>query len=402
MSKSLVFDVRANHDAGVSRYGLSVLGPAARQLFQARWRLLVVARPAQVRRAEDALSGLGIPVICPPIEEGFVRNSSWLRQMLVSEGFDLYYTSHYTVDRECPVPFAFTIYDLIRLKLPEFNYSDAAFADRFGLGELRLIEDELTALAPWDESEENDQTFTRYFRAVNLYLVKHAAKIVTISQCSADDIRSMLGVRAGRLAIVPAGVDRQIFRPYESTRLQPVLGKFGVGSPYLMFVGLTHPHKRFLWLLEQLLTQRHNLPSGTRLVAVGGHAETTFGISELLAQYRAEEFVVFTGRISDADLAALYSAASALVIASLSEGSSLPATEALACGCPVIATDIPPLREALGASASYYNPVAGGEMTQLVADALVGHLRNRVRGFRPPSWTDAGSNLADVLSEVGG
>jgi glycosyltransferase involved in cell wall biosynthesis len=322
--------------------------------------------------------------------------------MLISEGVDLYFTSHYTVDRECPVPFVFTIYDLIRLRLPEFSYTDATFADRFGTEELDLIRDELGALASWDEPQDNEELFTRYFRAINRYLGQRAAKIVTISRSSANDIQSMLGVPPERLTIVRCGVDGNVFAPNDDAHVRPVLRRYGITGSYLMFVGLTHPHKRFLWLLEQLVARRHDLPPGTHLVAVGGHAENTFGVAELLAQYRAEDFLIFTGRISDSELAALYSGASALVVASLSEGSNLPALEGLACGCPVIATDIPPLREALSDSVSYYNPAAGEEMAQLAAAALAGHLRGGIDRFRPPSWEDAGSHLASILSGAAG
>lgn len=400
MSASLVFDVRANHDAGVSRYGLSILGAAARRLTAAGWRVSVVARPWQVERAEAAVGGLGIGVMPAPAEDGFVRRSAWLRDVLVSEGADLYFTSHYTVDRDCPVPFAFTIYDLTRLRLPELSYTDAAFAGRFGAAELRLIRDELTALAAWDDPGENEETFIRYFRALNRCLAQRAARIVTVSRSSARDIHTLLGVDPGRLAVVPCGVDRGVFHPRDRNSVRLVRDQYGLRGPYLMFVGLAHPHKRFPWLVEELMSRRSRFPAQARLVAVGGHAEAASGVAELLARYQAADFLVFTGRVSDADLAALYSAASALVIASLSEGSNLPALEAMACGCPVIATDIPPLREILGNAASYYHQAAGGELARLAGQALAGGIRDRAGMFQPPSWHSAGRRLARALSEI--
>jgi glycosyltransferase involved in cell wall biosynthesis len=406
MAAFLVYDVRANNDSGVSRYGLSLLSPSARALTEAGWRISVVARPGQERRAVYAVDGLDIPVTCAPDdEEGFVRRSPWLRQMLVSERADLYFTSHYLVDRDCPVPFVFTVHDLTRLRMPEFSYTDATFAARYGAGQLELIRRELKALAEWDEPEENEEFFTRYFRAANRYLAHRAAGIVTVSQSSANDIESMLSVPPERLAVVPGGVARHVFTPYDQARLQPVLRKYGLARPYLIFVGLTHPNKRFPWLLEQLLLRRASFPPGTQLVAVGGHAENTPGLAELLARHQAADFVSFTGRVSDPDLAALYSGASALVIASVSEGSNLPALEAVACGCPVIATDIPPLREILGTSAAFYNPASGAELTRLAAAALAGQRAPRESGagaFSPPSWTEAGRRLARVLAEAAG
>jgi len=398
----VAFDLRANNDAGVSRYGLSVLGPCAHELKKENWRLCVIARPAQKRRAEEAVGGLDIPVLCPPVDEGFVRHSPWLREMLISERVDIYFTSHYIVDRECPVPFVFTVHDLIRLRMPQFSYTDTAFARCFGPGELDLIEAELRAL-PWpDEAKDADGLFNKYFLAINRYLAQRAAGIVTVSRPSADDIRSMLGVPEDKLAIVGCGVDQHVFTRCEEPHVKSVLTRYDVPGPYLMFVGQSSPHKRFLWLVEQLVTRRHHFPHGARLVAVGGHAESTNGVAELLTKHRAEDFVVYTGRVSDRDLAALYSGASALVVASISEGSNLPALEALTCGCPVIATDIPPLHDVLGACVSYYSPAAGEEMTRLAAEALAGRLRNGANAFQPPSWTESGRQLASILSAAVG
>jgi glycosyltransferase involved in cell wall biosynthesis len=401
MGVFLVYDVRSNNDAGVSRYGLSLLGPSARALRKAGWRISVVSRPDQKERAEEAVKGLDVPVTCAPDDEdGFVRRSPWLRQMLISEPVDLYFTSHYTVDRGCPVPFVFTVHDLTRLRMPQFSYTDATFTARFGEHQFALIRRELEELAAWDRSQGDEEFFTRYFRAATRHLTHRAAATVTVSRSSASDIESILDVPAERLAIVPGGVDRRIFAPYPEIDFRSVLARHGLSGPYLIFVGLTHPNKRFLWLLEQLLLRRADLPSDVKLVAVGGHAENTPGVAELLNSYRAEDFVSYTGRVSDADLAALYSGASALVTASVSEGSNLPALEAVACGCPVVATDIPPLREILGDAASYYDPASGAALTRLAAAALAGHLRGGAGACCPPSWTESGQQLARVLSKA--
>ncbi len=359
---TLVFDVRANHDTGVSRYGLSVLSATAPLLAEASWRLLVVARPVQAERARRAVDPLGFQVVCGPNEDGFVRRSRWLRELLTDSAADLYFTSHYTVDRECPVPFVFTIHDLTRLRFPELSYTDASFAARFGDAELDLVREELAALSAWDEPRQGEETFTRYFRALNRYLAQRAERAVTVSGSTARDVQALLGVDSRR--------------------------------------GLTHPNKRFPWLVEQLARTRHRFPAGARLVAVGGHAEQIPQVTSLLAQYGAEDFVVFAGRVSDADLAALYSGAAALVTASVSEGNNLPPLEAMACGCQVIATDIPPLRETLGEAAAFYDPNRGTQLAALAEEALAGCLPDRARAFQPPTWPEAGHRLFETLSTV--
>jgi glycosyltransferase involved in cell wall biosynthesis len=395
----LVFDVRANHETGVSRYGLSLLAESAPLLTDAGWRLIVVTRPAQEVRARAAVERLEAEVVCDP-QEGFIRRSLWLRNMLAAQDGTLYFTSHYTVDRQCPVPFVFTIHDLNHLQLPEFSYTDYSFVDRFGDAEFELLREELAALSGWDEPHGNEAIFTRYFRALNRYLAHRAARIVTVSHFSARQIQSVLGVEADRIAIIPGGVDSDVFYPRQSSIVHAIRERYSLSGPYLIFVGLTHPHKRLPWLLDQLLKARSRLPDAARLVAVGGYAEKVPEVTHLLAKYSAKDFIIFAGRVCDADLAALYTGAKALVTASLNEGSGLPTFEAIACGSQVIAADIPSLRETLGDAVSYYDPADGEQFSRLAEDALAGRLRSPSGAFRPPDWHDSGRCLAEILQKA--
>lgn len=397
---TVVFDVRANHDTGVSRYGLSLLAAAAPLAVQAGWRIIVVARPFQERRARAAVASLGVEVVACSEEEGFVRRSPWLRGFLVEQVADLYFTSHYTVDRQCPVPFVFTIHDLTRMRFPELSYSDDSFAWRFGAAELDLVCDELARLAVWDQPRADEPLFTRYFRALNRYLVQRAERVVTVSRSTARDIRTVLDVDPGRLELVPCAVDTAVFHRQHEAAVRAARHRFGLGGPYLMFVGLTHPNKRFPWLVEQLIHARHRFPVNTRLVAVGHHASNVPEVAHLLARERSGDFVIFTGRVEDTDLACLYSGAAAFVTASVNEGNNLPPLEALACGSHVIVTDIPPLRETLGEAADFYNPTAGDELAALAEAALTGRLPDRTRPFQPPAWADSGRKLIDTLGDA--
>lgn len=396
---TLVFDVRANHDTGVSRYGLSALGATAPLLAEAGWRLIVVAKTTQAQRAQAAVDPLGYPVVYDPEEEdGFVRRSPWLRGLLTSSDADLYYTSHYTVDRACPVPYVFTVHDLTRLRFPAMSYTDVSFAERFGDSELAVVGEELAALSVWDEKRDGESTFTRYFRALNRHLAERAERVVTVSGSTASDVQALLGVYPERIALVPCGVDAGQFHRRDEATVRAVRDGYGLAGPYLMFVGLAHPNKRLPWLLEHLLAARHRFPAGSRLAVVGGHAEQLPEVARMIARHGGEDFVVFTGRVADSDLAALYSGAAALVTASVNEGNNLPPLEALASGCQVIATDIPPLRETLGDGAAFYDPASGTELAALAADALTGHLPDRARDFSPPTWPQAGRRLYRALS----
>jgi glycosyltransferase involved in cell wall biosynthesis len=393
---TVVIDVRANHDTGVARFGLSSLAAAAPRLSAAGWRTVVVAAHHQIERARAAVRGCDATVLCCPDEQaGFVRRSPWLRDLLADTGVDLYFTSHYLLDRHCPVPYVFTIHDLTRIHFPEFSYTDTTFVKKFGPSELALIRNELAELS--DEAPDG-QVFPRYFRAVTQHLAERAEGIVTVSRTVAADIENALGVDREQISVVPCPVDTRVFRRQPPAVVEKVRRSLGLNGPYLLFVGLTHPNKRTGWLLDQLLTARHRFPAEARLVAVGGHAERTPEITDTVAAHDAADFVVYTGRVSDDDLVALYSGASALVTASISEGSNLPAQEAMACGCPVIATDIPTHRETLQAAAHLYPAHRGDRLADLATQALSDGLPSAGGAYQPPRTDDVGAALFDALA----
>jgi glycosyltransferase involved in cell wall biosynthesis len=389
----VAFDIRANHDTGVARFGESVLEAAAPIAAEQAIRLLVITRPGQESAARAALI-CGHQVIPVPGDEGFVRNSAQLRTLLAGNGVDLFYTSHYTVDRTCPVPFSFTIHDLTRWRFPELSYSDESFAARFGASELRFLEQETGRMATFEHAGES--IFTRYFKTVNRYLASRAKRIVTVSGSSTRDITEILGFPESAIDLVPCGVNTEIFRPRPVAEVDAVRKRFGLDDgPYLMFVGLAHKHKRFEWLSGHLERARARFPRNSRVAVVGGYAERVLGDSRSLGAGGRGDLFVFLGRVSDDELAALYTGASAWITASVNEGNNLPPLEALACGTEVVATGIPPLMETVGACGHFYPPEDPQAMVTLAEAALRGHLPQRASAFRAPTWHDAGGLLVD-------
>jgi glycosyltransferase involved in cell wall biosynthesis len=394
-----VFDVRANHDTGVSRYGLSLLAATAPRAAEAGWDLIVVARPGQQQHARAAVAPLDVPVLACPDDEGFVRRSPWLRSLLTRRDVALYFTSHYTVDRLCPVPFVYTIHDLTRLKHPGYSYTDAAFAARFGARELRRIRQELQALSP-QATHTTGPLFPRYFHALNQHLAARSQRIAAVSHSTIRDIRELLPVDSARIDLVPCAVDTTVFHPAPPERVRATIAKHDLTGPYVMYVGLTHPNKRFEWLLQHLLQARTTFPPGAHLAVVGGHAERMPRVREAIRRAGADRFVTFTGRVDDEELAALYTGAAAFVTASISEGYCLPSAEACACGTPVIATDIPALHETLGHAAHSYPLHNATRLVALVRDALTGSLEPRPAPPSTPAWSQSGERLMHTLTRA--
>jgi glycosyltransferase involved in cell wall biosynthesis len=164
-----------------------------------------------------------------------------------------------------------------------------------------------------------------------------AARVIVPTQVVADDVATRLDVEPDRIAIVGEAAARA-FRPRPADEVERARSRYALPHDYLVWVGgLEHndPRKR----VRELAAAAADVP----LVLVG---PTKPWASEL-------PNVTLTGHVSDDELAAILTGARALVFPSADEGFGLPPVEALACGTPVVCSDIPALREVLGDRATY-------------------------------------------------
>jgi len=168
-------------------------------------------------------------------------------------------------------------------------------------------------------------------------------------------------------------------------------------SPYLLMVGTIEPRKGHGLVLD-VLDDIWFSGSPARLV-IAGRAPWP----PLLARIRAHEELgarlAYIEGADDRELAELYRGAAATICASAGEGFGLPVVEALARGCPVIASDIPAHREIGGAECHFFPPGDRAALERLVRRALAGDLP-RPEGFRWPTWEESGRELADALARL--
>lgn len=211
--------------------------------------------------------------------------------------------------------------------------------------------------------------------------VQRAERIIVPTEAVAADAREHLGLRPERLRVIPEAVAGKL-RARGPEQVAETRRRYGLPDEYLLWVGgLEHPdpRKRVASLVEA--------PRELPLVLVGPKRAWVDELPD----------VTTTGHVPDEDLAAIYSGARALVFPSDDEGFGLPAVEALACGTPVVACDVPALREVLADRATF---VDTGDLGGLVAAA------ERVRRPAPPppawTWDDAARATWDVYAEAAG
>ena len=178
---------------------------------------------------------------------------------------------------------------------------------------------------------------------------------------------------------------------------------YGLPDHYILTVGAQRPHKNH----EVLVRSLQALPAHVSLVIVG-YPDPIFPqqLPELIAKLGLQERVRFVPDVADRWLPAVYSAASVFALPSLAEGFGIPVLEAMACGVPVVASDIPPLAEVTRGAALLVAPRDVSGWTTVLGNALADHaLSDRLaRGgsevARSVTWRRGAAALRSLLADV--
>jgi glycosyltransferase involved in cell wall biosynthesis len=174
---------------------------------------------------------------------------------------------------------------------------------------------------------------------------------------------SQLGVGADKITVIPVALGRD-FRPRTLTPSDSA--KYGLRSPYILYVGNFKPHKNVPRLLEAYAALPASLRAVYQLVLAGSDEEHRPVLHTLANQLGVGDRVVFPGLIADEDLSAIYSGCALFVLPSLYEGFGLPALEAMACGAAVAAANRTAIPEVVDQAALLFDPEQVGEMTRVM------------------------------------
>jgi len=211
--------------------------------------------------------------------------------------------------------------------------------------------------------------------------VERSARLIVPTAVVAEEVVEHLRIEPEQVVVIHEAVAPRLTKraPQE---VAAVRRRYRLPEDYLLWVGgleTPDPRKR----IAALARTPRELP----LVLVGATKPWAHELPD----------VTLTGRVPDDDLAAIYTGARALVFPSDDEGFGLPTVEALACGTPVVASDIPVLREVLGDRATF---VDGADLEGLLA---AGAAAERPAPT-PPAWTwaDAARATWRVYSDAGG
>jgi glycosyltransferase involved in cell wall biosynthesis len=241
-----------------------------------------------------------------------------------------------------------------------------------------------------------------------------ATRIIADSEATCLDLIRHYHIQEHKITVVYPGCDRSLAPVTDRELLTSVRARYRLAHSYLLYVGTLHPRKNLVRLIEAFAFLTASLDAETKdgasplqLVLAG---QKGWLYDDILAQVRKlglTERVRLTGYLPPADLPALLSGARAFVFPSLYEGFGLPVLEAMACGTPVICSNVSSLPEVAGDAALLVDPLdvdaLAAALEQVVVDP---ELRRALveRGFRQAarfSWRRCARETLQVLEEAG-
>jgi glycosyltransferase involved in cell wall biosynthesis len=243
---------------------------------------------------------------------------------------------------------------------------------------------------------ENFRWFDLPFWRLLLFWSAHLSRLlIADSEATRDDLNRFYRLAAGKIRVVPLGVDAKFF---DITRAP---------SPdrFLLSVSTLHPHKNFDRLLRAFAEFRRARPE-YRLVIAGLRGFETEKLERFRNELGLDDTVEFTGWIPRENLYALYARADAFIYPSTFEGFGLPVLEALAAGVPTACSRIEPLASTVGAAALQFDPESDLELHQaMIRLTSEEQLRNELASVGPQraamfSWTATARLTLQTLVEA--
>jgi glycosyltransferase involved in cell wall biosynthesis len=367
----VAIDARKLHDFGIGTYVRNLVKGLLRLETGTEYVLLCQ------RRDLDYVRSLGPACSALPVDAG---NYSALELIDVPRAIrranvDLFHAPHYVVSPLVRKPYVVTIHDCIHLRFPEYLPN---------------------RLAP------------AYARVMMRQAARRAARVLTVSEASKQDIIRYLKSPASSVDVVPNALDEALAVPPTADELSAVADRYRLAAPFVLYAGNIKPHKNVDRLIEAYAILRRGGLTGIDLVIIGENVSKYPELRRLVHRYQLHAHVRFLGFVPASTLAALYQLAKVFVFPSLYEGFGLPPLEAMAAGTPVVTSNVSSLPEVVGDAAVLVDPMDAGAIASAVArvlgdDALRADLvrrgRARVAEF---SWDRSARRVHEIYASVAG
>ena len=205
-----------------------------------------------------------------------------------------------------------------------------------------------------------------YYDFVFKNIIEKADLIVAISSFTKDEIKKYYKVEESRLAVVPPGTDNFYLEKETDDYLNEIRKKYNLSGRKTIFINSAHCHRKNVDSIIKVFTDNYGYFKDKRLIICGAVGKTTF---QSLVNPRINN-IILTNYVPKKELRALYQIADIFIYPSLYEGFGLPLLEAMASDCPVLASNIPPVREIISNENLLFDPLNLDEIYEKIKNCL--------------------------------
>jgi glycosyltransferase involved in cell wall biosynthesis len=367
----VAIDTRKLHDFGIGTYIRNLLRHLARLDRQSEY--IAFCRPED---AED-IRALG-PNFRPVPNRA--PHYSWREQWSLPlaawrEKPDVFHAPHYVLPPFTPGRSVVTIHDCIHLMFPE--YLPYRFAKV-------------------------------YARQMMRSATHRADRILTVSESSKRDILRFFSIDPDKIAVIYNAIDERFWTPPADTAMARVRERYQLEDPFVLYVGNVKPHKNVERLVEAFARVVQQRSDKLKLLIIGDEISKFQTLRRAVHRHQLHGQVRFLGFVGEDTLSVLYRLAGVFVFPSLYEGFGLPPLEAMACGAPVITSNVSSLPEVVGDAALLVDPYNPDEIAEAIVrvlsdPSLAADLRARgLARAREFSWERSVERTLAIYREVAG
>ena len=367
----VAIDLRKLHDFGIGTYIRNLLRHLARIDHDSEFVLLCAANDMGI----GAQLGANFRTVLEPSPNYSLREQIHVPWVLMRERPDVYHAPHYVLPAAVLGRSVVTIHDCIHLMFPQYLPSRAAYA---------------------------------YARSAMWIAARRSDRILTVSEASKRDILRFFKVRPEKIEVVYNAIDERFWLEPAEDDVARVRERYQLQHPFVLYVGNIKPHKNLVRLIEAFDRLRKGGFDNLKLLIIGDQISKLPALRRAVHSHKLHKDVRFLGYVQDDLLAILYRLAAVFVFPSLYEGFGLPPLEAMACGTPVVASNLSSLPEVVGDAAALVDPYDVGSIADairrvLTDPAFAASLRDkglvRARGF---SWEHSVARTHEVYEAVAG
>jgi len=235
---------------------------------------------------------------------------------------------------------------------------------------------------------------------------QRADVILTISNSAKKDIIKILNIPEDKIKVIYCGINQKLYKLVPELSLPKSLKKYGIRKKYILAIGPLGTRKNHNRLIDAYNILPKNIRKDYQLVITGEKKGTYNKLLIKAGKNCLIDDIVFTGFVPEEEMPVLISAASLFVFPSLYEGFGIPLLEAMACGTPLLVSNVSSIPEVVESAALLFDPYDINEMANAINRGIIDeNLRQKLiqKGFervKKYSWKYSAKELLSAFEEI--